>query len=35
MVDLSGDVNGDCRIDFKDIAIMADGWLNNGLAAAP
>jgi hypothetical protein len=35
MVDLSGDVNGDCRIDFKDIAIMAEGWLNIGLAAAP
>ena len=35
MVDLSGDVNGDCRIDFKDIAIMADGWLQDGLSATP
>jgi hypothetical protein len=34
-LDLSGDVNGDCKIDFKDLATMADGWLNDGLSAAP
>jgi len=34
-LDLRGDVNGDCRIDLKDFAIMADGWLNDGLSAAP
>ena len=34
-LDLRGDVNGDCRIDLKDFAIMADGWLNDGLSTAP
>jgi len=34
-LDLRGDVNGDCRIDLKDLAIMGDGWLNNGVSAAP
>ena len=24
---LEGDVNGDCRIDISDFAIMAGGWL--------
>ncbi|UCG59449.1 MAG: hypothetical protein JSU70_08035 [Phycisphaerales bacterium] len=34
-LDLSGDVNGDCVIDFKDIAAAAAGWLNNGLSILP
>jgi hypothetical protein len=34
-LDLRGDVNGDCKIDFIDFALMADGWLNDGLSAAP
>jgi hypothetical protein len=34
-VDLRGDANGDCRVDFKDFAIMADDWLRDGLSAAP
>ncbi len=24
---ISGDVNGDCKIDFADFAIMASRWL--------
>jgi hypothetical protein len=34
-VDLSGDANGDCVVDFKDLAIMSAGWLNDGLAVVP
>jgi len=34
-LDLSGDANGDCVVDFKDFAAMAEGWLNDGLAAVP
>jgi hypothetical protein len=34
-VDLSGDVNGDCVVDFKDLAMMASGWLNDGLSILP
>jgi hypothetical protein len=30
-VDLSGDVNGDCVIDVRDLAIIAETWLNEGL----
>jgi len=25
------DLNGDCAVDFKDYAIMAENWLNSGL----
>jgi len=25
--DLVGDLNGDCRVDFKDVALLADNWL--------
>ena len=25
--DLVGDLNNDCRVDFKDLALMADNWL--------
>jgi len=34
-LDLSGDVNGDCVVDFQDFALMADGWLNEGLSVVP
>ncbi len=34
-LDLSGDVNGDCMIDFMDFALMAAGWLNDGLSIGP
>jgi hypothetical protein len=34
-LDLSGDANGDCVVDFRDLAIMGDGWLNDGLSAVP
>ncbi len=26
----SADLNGDCRVDFKDVAIFAQQWLNDG-----
>ena len=26
---VSGDINGDCRVDFKDLAILARHWLEN------
>ena len=29
------DLNGDCIVDFKDYTIMADHWLNSGLAEPP
>ena len=32
-LDLRADANGDCRIDFKDLAILADTWLNDGPSA--
>jgi hypothetical protein len=34
-VNLTGDVNGDCIVDFKDLVIMGEGWLNNGLSVLP
>jgi hypothetical protein len=34
-LNLSGDINGDCVVDLKDLAIMGEGWLNSGLSAAP
>jgi formylglycine-generating enzyme required for sulfatase activity len=27
----AGDLNGDCKVDFQDLAIMADEWLDCGL----
>ena len=32
-VPASGDLNGDCTIDFYDIAIIAENWLQEGAAA--
>lgn len=34
-VDLSGDVNGDCVVDFRDFADICSSWLNSGLSALP
>lgn len=34
-VDLIGDVNGDCVVDFRDLTDMGASWLNNGLSAVP
>ncbi|MBN2455255.1 MAG: hypothetical protein JXB29_01755, partial [Sedimentisphaerales bacterium] len=34
-LDMSGDVNGDCVVDFRDLAEMCASWLNNGLSATP
>ncbi len=34
-MDLGGDVNGDCVVDFRDLVDMGASWLNNGLSAAP
>ena len=34
-LDLRGDVNGDCMVNFYDFEIMADGWLNEGLSVLP
>ncbi len=34
-LDLRGDANGDCVVDFDDFAVMAGAWLNDGLAVAP
>jgi len=34
-LNLSGDVNGDCVVDLKDLAVMGEGWLNNGLSVVP
>jgi hypothetical protein len=34
-LNLSGDINGDCVVDLKDLAVMGESWLNSGLSAAP
>jgi len=34
-LNLTGDLNGDCVVDLKDLAIMGEGWLNNGLSVLP
>ncbi|MBE0537552.1 MAG: hypothetical protein IH624_17950 [Phycisphaerae bacterium] len=34
-LDLRGDVNGDCAVNLRDLAITAAGWLNSGLANTP
>ncbi len=35
VVDLRGDLNGDCVVDFADFAILVEDWLNSGLSAMP
>jgi len=27
---VAGDINGDCKVDFKDFAIFSDNWLERG-----
>ncbi len=34
-LDLRGDVNNDCMINLYDLAILANGWLNDGVAIIP
>jgi hypothetical protein len=34
-LDLRADVNGDCMVNFKDLAILAAGWLNEGSSLTP
>ncbi len=34
-LDLRGDINGDCKVDIDDFAIMVENWLNDGLSAVP
>ena len=34
-LDLRGDVNGDCKINLYDLAVIANGWLNDGMAVIP
>jgi len=33
--DLEGDLNGDCRVDKKDVDILADNWLLSNLITIP
>ena len=33
--DLRGDLNGDCVVDFLDIAILMEGWMESGLSPTP
>jgi hypothetical protein len=28
---IAGDINGDCRVDFRDLALMVEHWLWNGV----
>ncbi len=28
---MAGDINGDCRVDFRDLALMVEHWLWNGV----
>ena len=30
---IAGDINGDCRVDFKDVAILLNHWLQSGQRA--
>jgi parallel beta-helix repeat protein/predicted outer membrane repeat protein len=32
---IAGDINGDCKVDFKDFAIMASHWLEDGSEPPP
>ncbi|MBN2133734.1 MAG: right-handed parallel beta-helix repeat-containing protein [Sedimentisphaerales bacterium] len=32
---IAGDINGDCRVDFADLRLLALHWLENALTAAP
>jgi hypothetical protein len=32
---VAGDINGDCRVDFEDLALMALHWLGRGEVAPP
>jgi len=34
-LDLSADQNGDCIIDYKDMADLAGEWLDSGMSTTP
>ncbi len=34
-LNLRGDINGDCVVDFRDFVLICGGWLNEGLSPAP
>ena len=34
-LNLAGDVNNDCAVNLRDFALMAAGWLNNGISNVP
>jgi len=34
-LDLTGDINADCKVDIEDPVIMIDNRLNDGLSAVP
>jgi len=34
-VDLTGDLNGDCVVDWKDMAETAEQWLDSGISTTP
>ncbi len=34
-LDLRGDLDGDCKVDLADLAILADAWLGTGLSVSP
>jgi beta propeller repeat protein len=34
LVEMTGDVNGDCKVDFEDFAVMASQWLECFLSSA-
>jgi len=31
-LDLRSDLDGNCKVNFEDLAVMANGWLNDGLS---
>jgi len=34
-LDLRGDLDGNCKVNLEDLAVMANGWLNDGLSVTP
>jgi hypothetical protein len=35
MLDLTNDINADCKVDTEDLVIMMDNRLNDELSAVP
>lgn len=34
-LDLRGDLDGNCKVNLEDLAVMANGWLNDGMSVTP